>query len=546
MKPKGKILCVVLALCMSLMLLAGCGDSSGSGSSGNKINSSNVEMKPGLQIYDEYLADHITIGSSGAGTSLAPQGKPVWGSIAVRDMIFQKLLRIGTDTELHLELLRDLEQLDDMTYKLTLWDCIYDTEGNHMTADDVVYSVDCYKATGNLGGVSKLDYLEVIDETTLLWHCSEPFGIGELGRQMSNMTIFTRAAMEGSKDEMITTPVGTGPYKLKSFTPGTGCVMEVDEDFWMRSLPEEVREGLWIYDYQNVREVEFQVIKDTSSRAIALEMGNIVAADAIAQIDIENFEDNPDISPVLIRQQPAIPIIFNASEDSPCGDVNLRKAICYAINSTAISEGVDYTFEVFGFQPNLYDSPAEWREGRDYYDYNMEKAQDYLAKSNYKGETLSLLYWSSTSEAYDAVAIRLESQLEAAGFKVTLNCVESAVNEVLRFQSDEWDMRMDVFGGGDYCVQTYKNFHSSTYETSLHGKNLFLVEDPTLDELFEAMDADPENQDLLVAYDDYFTYDQCYGYGIVGYYLLTAARSDVNVMLGDRGTYMVPNAFTFN
>ncbi len=548
-----KLLALFLCMSLALGLLAGCGSSSGSSGSdsdSNSVNSttSSADVAPGLQIYtgDEYLADKIVVGSSGAGTSLAPQGKPVWGSIAVRDMIFQKLLRIGTDTVIHLELLKDLEEIDELTYKLTLWDCIYDTEGNHLTSSDVVYSFECYKDTGNIGGISRLDYFEIVDDYTLLWHCNEPFSIGELGRQMSNVTIFTQAAMEASPDGMTTTPVGTGPYKLESFSPGTSCVMEVDENFWMRNLPEDVREGLWVYDYQNVKEVEFQVISDASSRAIALEMGTIVTADTISQIDMESFEDNPDITPVIIKQQPCIPVIFNCSEDSPCQDVNLRKAICYAINGAAIVEGIGSgTFEVFGFQPNLYDSPAEWLTGRDYYNYSVEEAEKYLAQSSYNGEELVLLYCGSTAASYGATAIMLQSQLREVGINVTLLQVESAVNEVLRFQGDQWDMRMDIFGGGDYCVQTYKNFYSTTY-TALDGKNIFLVEDPTLDELYDAWDADPENVDCLTAYDDYFTYEMCYGYGVIGYSLLTAARSDVNVVLGDRGTYLVANAFTFN
>lgn len=542
-----KILALIVFLCMALSLLAGCGGETPSeGDAGSPSDKPQSTLSPGLQIYEEYLSDRIVIGCSGAGSSIAPQGKPVWGNIAVRDMIFQKLLRVDTSANVHLELLKELEKVDDLTYKLTLWDIIYDTAGNHLTSSDIVYSFDSYIATGNVGGVSRLDHFEIIDAYTLIWHCKEPFGIGEIGRQFSNVTIFTEAAMEASPDEMTTTPVGSGPYKLKSFTPGSVCVMEVDEDFWMRKLPEDVRSKLWVYCYQNVRELEFQAIKDASSRAIALEMGTIVAADAISQLDIEAFAGNPNITPVMHPSQPPIPVVFNCGEDSVCQDINLRIAICYAIDSATIAAGIGaHTFQVYGFQPNLYDSPTSWLDGRDYYDYSLEKSKEYLDKSGYKGEELMLLYNGSTSAAYDATAIMLQSQLGKAGIKVTLLRVESAVNEVLRFQGAQWDMRMDIFGGGDYCVQTYKNFHSSTYP-ALQGKNLFLVEDPKLDELFEAMNNDPENQEPIIAYDNYFNFEKCYGYGVIGYGTPTAARSSVNAVLGDRGQYFVANAFTFN
>lgn len=542
-----KILTLILALSMMFVMLTGCGSSEQQANN----NVSTREVEPGLQIYadGEYLADKISIGCSGAGNSLAPHGKAVWGSVAVRDMLYSKLVRIDGNSNMYLELLKEEpEKLNDLAYKLTLWDCVYDSAGNHLTASDVEYSINLYLATGNAGGVSRFDHFEILNDYELIWHCKDPFTIGELERQMSNFNIVTQAAWEASgTDEMTTEPIGSGPYVVTNFVPGSVCTMTVNEDFWMRKLPEEVRETLWIYDHQNIKELEFQVIKDASSRAIALEMGTVITADSIADIDIQNFAGNDDIAPVYIEMDPPVPVLFNAGPDSPCQDVNLRKAICYAIDNAAIQAGCgDYTFPIYGFQPNLADSPAEWKTGREYYDYNVDKAKEYLAKSNYKGEELTLLYVGSTSAAYETSAILLESQLGELGINVSLMRVDQAVNEVLRFQGTEWDMRMDTIGGGLYLTQTYKNFHSSTYASSLGAKNLFLVEDPKLDELFEAWDADPTNTELMKAYDDYFTYEQCYGYGIIGYNLLTACRAGANIQLGERDTYIVANATTFS
>ena len=539
-----KIFALLLALSM-LFVLAACGGGGGSSNSDWYTG----EVKPGLQIYESgsYLADKISIGCSGTGTSLAPHGKAVWGSVAVRDMLYSKLVRIDGDSNMYLELAKSIEKKDDLTYHITLWDCIYDSAGNHLTASDVAYSIDLYLATGNAGGVSRFDHFEIINDYELIWHCKDPFSIGEMERQMSNFNVVTQKAWEDSgSDAMVTQPVGSGAYVVESFTPGSVCVMKANENFWMRALPEDVRETLWIYDHQNIERLEFQVIQDASSRAIALEMGTVIAADSIADVDIQAFADNPEISPVYIETDPPVPVIFNCSSDSPCQDVNLRKAICYAINNAAIAEGVgDYTYPIYGFQPNLADSPDEWLTGRDYYNYNLETARDYLAKSNYKGEALTLLYVGSVSAAYNDTAVRLQSQLKEVGIEVQMMRVEQAVNEVLRFQGTQWDIRMDTIGGGLYMTQTYKNFHSSTYINALNGKNLFLVEDAKLDSLYEAWDADPTNAELMKAYDDYFTYEQCYAYGIIGYNLLTAARTGANIELGERDTYIVPNATTF-
>ena len=561
-----RILCLILTLAVAVSLLAACGSSSGESADpteaaggdpagSNAISNSAMtgglskDTIPGFIVYsgDEYPAQKLTLGCSGAGSTFTPFGRPTWGSISVPELMFQKLLRVDNYGDIYYELLKDIEKVDDLTYNLILWDNIYDTEGNHFTAFDVLYSMDLFLATGNTGSVSRLDYLEVgSDEYTVIWHCKEPFGLGELGKQLAFPRMVTQAAWEASPDDMTTSPVGTGPYKLVDYTPGVVAVFEVDENFWMRNLPDDVKEGLWVYAYQNVKEIEVQVIRDASSRAIALERGDIDAADAIEQVDLKAFEGNDEIVPVLIANDAPIPIIFNCSDASPCSDENLRKAICYALDSAAVAAAVGVGgYQVYGFQPNLFDSPEEWRTGRDYYDFSVDKAKEYLEKSDYDGQELRLMYVSSTAAAFGTTAISVQSQLGELGINVKLNPVEQALNEVRRFQEDDWDMRFEVFFGGDYCVQTYTAFHSSTYSASLGDKNLFMVVDKKLDELYEAWDADPTSVERLNEYDDYFTFEKCYGYAVVGYNLLTAARKGVGVVMGDRATNMAPNAFTF-
>ena len=94
-----KILALILALSMTFALVA-CGGG-GEQASGDYDTR---EVEPGLQIYadGEFLADKISVGCSGAGTTLSPHGKPDWGSVAVRDMLYSKLLRIDGDSNIYL------------------------------------------------------------------------------------------------------------------------------------------------------------------------------------------------------------------------------------------------------------------------------------------------------------------------------------------------------------------------------------------------------------------------------------------------------------
>ncbi|MGM9608095.1 MAG: ABC transporter substrate-binding protein [Oscillospiraceae bacterium] len=569
-----KVLALILSLCMVFALLAGCSDEgakentsnspapnsspSDGGTSGNDwspavVDNDLLEIRDsanGLQILDEYLAERVVVSSSGSGGSLAPFGRTDWGNVACRDLIYQKLCRVDTlpgsptQGEYYLEMAKSIEKEDDLTYVITLWDNIYDSAGNHFTASDVVYSIDSYIATGNKGGMSRLDHLEIVDDYTLIWHCKAPFGQGELGRQMSNANMVCEAAFEASPDGMTNTPVGTGPYTLKELDSSSYCILEVNENFWMRNLDEEVRENLWVYCCQNVREVEYRIIKENSSRAIALEMGTIDAADSLAEVDMKQFSTDPKYTPINVMVQPPVPLLFNCSDTSPCSSVELRKAICYAVDSAAVAEGVECpAFQVYGFEPNLVDAPDSWIEGREYYDYDPDTARDLLAQSGYNNETITIMYVNSSS-AYEGAVIMVQSQLEALGLKVEQLCVEQSVYEVYEADPTKWDIRLDTYGGGDYCANCYKYLYSGYVEETLHGLTPMLVEDKKLDALYEAMEAEPTEENIT-AYDDYFTYEMCYGIGVIGYYKQTAALAHVNPVLGDRGA-LVPNAFTFD
>jgi ABC-type transport system substrate-binding protein len=553
MKMK-KALTTVLSLCVILTLFAGCGGNAEAPPADTPPPEDPQTAEPappaetgGLVIRDEYLAEKVTIGVSGGGDSLTPWGRAVFGQAEARNIIIQKLLRADSSGNIYYELAKDVEKVDELTYKITLWDCIYDSEGNPFTAGDVLFSMEQYLGTGNTGFVNKLDHLEAIDDYTVLWHCTRPFAIGEFATQMANANMVTQVSFDASSDEMTVNPVGTGAYKVKEFTPGSVLVLEADENFWMKKLPEDIRTGLWIYNHQNVREIEYHVIRDASARAIALETGSVDIIDNISDVDLEAYAQNPNIVPVYTLNRPPIPILFNCSDASPFADINMRKAVCFAIDNAAIAAGIGaHAYRVFGFQPNLIDAPDSWLSGREYYDYSEAKAKEYLEKAGYNNEALTLMFVpESTGVSKEEVAVMLQSQLRKLGINVVLKSVDQAVNAVDRFDENGWDMRMDEFGGGFYMVNVMKSFTSESYMTDLKGKNIMLVADARLDALFTDMENDP-NEATIDAYDDYFTYEMCYAYGVIGAHLRTASRANVHVALGDRGSMLVPSGFTFD
>ena len=494
----------------------------------------------------DVMADKIVASCSSDGGTFDPFTRASWSNVVSSGAVmFEKLVYLASDGSMKYCLAKDIEKVDDMTYKIILWDCIHDSAGNPFKASDVVFSINQFIAVGNGGAMNCLDYVEVDpeDENTVIWHCSQPFGLGDMEKNLNNPTMVTEAAYTASGLDMTQNPIGTGPYLLKDYVAGTTVLYEYDENYWARDLLLSGEIEPYGPMLQNVKEIELQIIQDASSRAIALEMGTIDIADNVNSADIQAFASNPDVQTVSLPQDAPVAFTFNCSETSPCQDVNLRKAICYALDNQGIADALSVpAVPAYGIHPRMYDAPAEWTTGAEYYDYNVDTAKELLAQSGYNGETLVLLY---NDNGYNgSAAIMMQSQLEAVGIQVELKGLEMSVIRTVMYDPNEWDFRLETFGGGNYLSAVLKNFYSVDASGHLGGgTTIMMIPEAKLDSLYEALKED-NSEENIAAWNDYFTNEQCYGYSICNVALQTAARSNVNVVQANK--YVIyPGACTF-
>lgn len=490
----------------------------------------------------EYFGDLITFACQSGVTSWDPLTRG--GGFSVGVDVFERLGCADKMGNLYLRMLKSIEKVDDLTYNCELWDFITDTAGNNITAEDVKWSIQAYIDSGNLGAVAKLDNIEVTGDYTFVWHNNAPFGPGEYVKQISNPPIFSQKAYESDPDHMSSNPVGTGPYKVKEFMEGSYGLFEVNEDYWYNKIDDEawLAENDYVSAYQNFKEVRCDVITDSSARAIALENGAVDGCSSLNYVDVSQYVDNPDLTVVDVPVDPPVAFYFNLNDASVCKDVNLRKAICYAIDNAAIAEGIDApAFPVYGIQPRMIDAPKDWLEGREYYDFNQEKAKECLAQSSYNGEPIKVLYTDGDMRAQAWVLIQAE--LAEVGINLELTMIEMSAMQTVQYDWNAWDIRSDTFGGGSYVANTAKRWWSGEVMNQLNGVNVCGVEDPELDRLYEAVLAD-STEENIDAWDQYFTYDNCIGYGICGFNNQTACSSKYIPSVSGNQNQFCPGAFT--
>ena len=154
-----KFLAILLAMCM-VFSLAACSSSS---SSSDTADDDTDEAEETVELMDissssdsteSDIVDLVNVGITADPQDLSPWAANTTGRISVIESIYQRMaITDGFGGELIGVLMKDYTQIDDVTYQIEIYDYIYDTDGNHMTASDVVFS---YETAIELGNSTKL------------------------------------------------------------------------------------------------------------------------------------------------------------------------------------------------------------------------------------------------------------------------------------------------------------------------------------------------------------------------------------------------------
>ena len=144
------------------------------------------------------------------------------------------------------------------------------SNGTPITADDVVFTFEMLKQHGvpqyryYYGDVQKVE-ATAPDRVLFTFKSADN---RELPLILGQMPVLSKADWQG-KDFSATTltmPLGSGPYKLKSFELNRFLVYERDPNYWGKDLP--VNRGLYNFD-----EIRFDVYRDTSVAVEAFKAG---------------------------------------------------------------------------------------------------------------------------------------------------------------------------------------------------------------------------------------------------------------------------------
>ncbi|MDR1573485.1 MAG: ABC transporter substrate-binding protein [Clostridiales Family XIII bacterium] len=508
-----KKLSIILAAVMILALLAGCaGDKPDAGQ--------NAPDQAAAGDADAAVSEgpmELVIGCQNDIGSMYPFGSATSGVKTKRVMVYETLFWLDYDGELQPILAKSYESLGGGKYSVELFDYIYDSEGNHMTASDIVYTLDRYIEDGqNLATYATLTEYYATGDYTLEF-VYEPETVGQFVTLITNMHCVTQAAWEGSGDEMSSYPIGTAGYVLvpEESTAGSIYVFKKRDSYWQT-------DERYICDYNKntLDKLTAKIITDTSTLAIALETGEIDFAADIASADqglFTNADGTAADGYIMLEgtNNAFTHLLFNAGPNSPTRDINLRKAISYAIDAAACSYAAYGVFGQVCFaatNPGLSDADENMGNGN-YFPYDVARAKELVAQSAYKGETLKMLVQPIKTVSDSAPLI----QQYCAEIGVNIELLEYDMALYRTTRTDETGLEYDIelygaAGAGDVYVYTsLKELDGKNYR---NGVSHVFTEDPELQRLYNAAsDVETHSAESVKAFLDYLE-EQCYVYGI--------------------------------
>jgi peptide/nickel transport system substrate-binding protein len=301
---------------------------------------------------------------------------------------------------------------DGRVYEFKLREGLKFHNGDPFTAEDVRFSF--HRAKGAKILQEKVRDVEIAGPYRVRFHLHEPwpdfmtfYGTYATGAGwIAPKKYMEQVGPDGFKKH----PVGLGPYKFVSHTPGVELVMEAHEGYW-RKMP-------------SVKRLVYKSVPEATTRMAMLKRG---------EVDLAYLLDAPQAQD--IKKDPSLKLAFSGGigtyyldyldqwdPKSPWHDRRVRLAASHALDRQALSEA-----ETLGAsRPNgsLIPRKFEFALPLDPHPYDPAKAKQLLAEAGYpNGFDAGDLYpWPPYASMGEAVG----GYLGAIGIKVRIRNMERA------------------------------------------------------------------------------------------------------------------------
>lgn len=445
MKTLKRTLCLLMALAMVLGLAAcGGGNSSASApaaeepAAANDAPAANEGAAAAAQAATTVAADVTTeTDEVGKVTIHTPDGgfarKTAEGTLTVGTMtntaanldpalteglgcfaVFDQLFTIDRDGNIVGELVESWEYLDEENtqLQLKLHEGVKFSNGEELTAEDVLYSLDRFDDVGSSytywDGIDFEQSYAPDDYTVVLVTPNVNVSLIAYMTTFRGSVVCKSWAEQASDEDWWDSAVGSGPYLCTENTSGSQSVFTARDDYW-QGAPEFSTITIKYYTEQTTMMVDYE--NGVIDACYDLSASNIAR---VRNGDVSNstlvLDPNPMTWTILIAQK---------KEDSPMTNELFRKAFVEALDMEGL--GIAVADDLFSVADSVI-TAASHMETTDHFEhvYDPEQAAADLEASGYKPGEVTLTVTIEPGAGYKEIAEAVQAYEAEIGIKVEI------------------------------------------------------------------------------------------------------------------------------
>jgi peptide/nickel transport system substrate-binding protein len=398
--------------------------SSSSGSPSSGASSSPAAAASGTSSSSTAPAGNVVRGGTltWAYTSSPQKLDPIWSQALVDETVMVPMIeamaranRDGSGVEPAVAEKWDVSD-DGLTYTFHLRQGVKFHDGNTVTADDVVASLNRNKSMGSyMWQLADAQSIDKVDDATV----KIVLGV-KIASFLARMAVPANGVFPASeiqkigKDEF-TNPIGTGPFKLKEWVRNDHFTMEKNPDYWGMAPDGK--------PYPYVDEIVIKQVAEITTQVLQVQAGQIDGGSA-PYSQVAALQNDKKGKLVMAPQQQVYFMVVQVTKP-PFDDINVRQAMSLALDRKAMVDRATAGTAVVAnsFFPK---GTLDWDPTLTL-PYDVDKAKELIAMSIYpNGHKGAKLQYPSGAQIGNDNAVLAQQMWQAIGIDLDIEEVESS------------------------------------------------------------------------------------------------------------------------
>ena len=276
-------------------------------------------------------------------------------------------------------------------------------------------------------------------------------------------------------------PIGTGPFRFKSWTRGSNIVLERNPDYWDPGKP-------------HLDQIVFRIMPEPDGVVAALETGSVhlAAAGTIPQSAVTQLGHEPSLT--LITRGTDFSVGLNAFEfnlDRPFfRDVRVRQAIAHMIDRDFIVKNILFGYGVAAQAPIPPQMTGFSTDQVPHYPHDPRRAEALLDAAGFQrgadGVRLSFTHDALPSSGFTQTAQFIRASLARIGVKMEIRSTD--YGEFVNRVYTQRDFDTTLYGataGPDPAIGTQRFYWSNNFQPGVAFSNGAHYRNTEVDRLLE-------------------------------------------------------------